>query len=149
VPIKIPPLRQRREDIPLYVEHFLQEISKRLNMPMRKMSEDALEIMMNYPWPGNVRELTNVLEQSLLNAMQNELIVPENLPPSVSEKIDLIMENKFGLKGILEEAEKQVIKRALDFTRGNKRRAAKLMEIQRCSLYQKLKKYGMAEYYKG
>ena len=149
VPIKIPPLRQRREDIPLYVEHFLQEISKRLKMPMRKMSEDALEIMMNYPWPGNVRELTNVLEQSLLNAMQNELIVPENLPPSVSEKIDLIMENKFGLKGILEEAEKQVIKRALDFTRGNKRRAAKLMEIQRCSLYQKLKKYGMAEYYKG
>ena len=148
VPIKIPPLRQRREDIPLYVEHFLQEISKRLNMPMRKMSEDALEIMMNYPWPGNVRELTNVLEQSLLNAMQNELIVPENLPPSVSEKIDLIMENKFGLKGILEEAEKQVIKRALDFTRGNKRRAAKLMEIQRCSLYQKLKKYKMGELYK-
>ena len=80
--------------------------------------------------------------------MQNELIVPENLPPSVSEKIDLIMENKFGLKGILEEAEKQVIKRALDFTRGNKRRAAKLMEIQRCSLYQKLKKYKMGELYK-
>ena len=148
VPIKIPPLRQRREDIPLYVGHFMKEIGKRLDMDVRKMSDEALQIMLNYSWPGNVRELTNVLEQSLLNGMQNGIILTENLPPSVFEKNNDIMENNLSLRGILEETERQVIKRALNFTRGNKRKAARLLEIQRCSLYQKLKKYRIEELYK-
>lgn len=148
VPIKIPPLRQRREDTPLYVGHFLKEISKRLDIDVRKMSDDALQIMMNYSWPGNVRELTNVLEQSLLNAVQNGIILAENLPPFIFEKDNQIAENNFSLKGILTQTEKQIIKKALNSTSGNKRKAAKLLEIPRCSLYQKLKKYHIQEPYK-
>jgi transcriptional regulator with PAS, ATPase and Fis domain len=143
IPIKIPSLRERKEDIPLYVDHFLKEISKRIEMDVRRVSDEALQIMMNYSWPGNVRELTNALEQSLMNVLQNGIILPENLPPFVFEKDNHIVENNFSLKGILEQTEKQIIKKALNFTSGNKRKAAKLLEIQRCSLYQKLRKYNI------
>jgi len=143
VPIKIPPLRERKEDIPFYIGHFLKEINKRLQTDVRRMSDEALQIMMSYPWPGNVRELTNVLEQCLLNATESCIILPENLPPSVFEKGNHILGNNFSLRGILEETEKQIIRKTLNFTRGNKRKAAKLLEIQRCSLYQKLRKYNI------
>lgn len=148
VPVMIPPLRERKEDIPFYVDHFLKEINKRLEMDVRRVSDEALQIMMNYSWPGNVRELTNVLEQSLLNATQNGIILPENLPSFVFEKDDHFAENNSNLKGILEETERQIIRKTLNFTRGNKRKAAKLLEIQRCSLYQKLKKYRIEELYR-
>ena len=141
VPIRIPPLRERKEDIPLYIDHFLKEISKRIEIDVRRMSDEALQIMMNYSWPGNVRELTNVLEQSLMNAVQNGIILPENLPPFIFEKDNHFAENTFSLKSILELSEKQIIKKVLKLTGGNKRKAAKLLEIQRCSLYKKLKKY--------
>lgn len=148
VPVKIPSLKERKEDIPFYVDHFLKEISKRLQTDVRRMSDEALRIMMNYSWPGNVRELTNVLEQCLLNAGESRIILPENLPPSVLEKGSAILGDIFSLKVILEETEKQIIRKTLNFTRGNKRRASKLLEIQRCSLYQKLKKYKIEELYK-
>ncbi len=141
VPIKIPSLRERKEDIPLYIDHFLKKISERLELDVRRVSDEALRIMMNYSWPGNIRELTNVLEQSLMNAVENGVVLPENLPSFVFEKNDQIAENDFSLKSILEQTEKQIIKKALYFTSGNKRKAAKLLEIQRCSLYQKLKRY--------
>ena len=141
VPIKIPSLRDRREDIPLYIKHFLSEMKRRLQTQVMGISDEALRIMMNYRWPGNVRELANILEQSVLNATQGQFIQPENLPPFILEKDCQLDEEDFSLKGLLREAESQIIKRALNFTHGNKRKAAKLLEIQRCVLYQKLKKY--------
>ena len=148
VPIKIPSLRERKEDIPSYVDHFLKEINKRLQTDVTRMSDEALRIIMNYSWPGNVRELTNVLEQCLLNVGESRIILPENLPSSVSEKGSTRLGNSFSLKGILEETEKQAIRKTLNFTRGNKRKASQLLEIQRCSLYQKLRKYKIEELYK-
>jgi transcriptional regulator with PAS, ATPase and Fis domain len=143
VPIKIPALRERKEDIPFYVAHFLKEITKRLQKGETRMSDEALQLMMNYSWPGNVRELTNVLEQCILNAGENRIMLPENLPHSIFGKSNHILENNFSLKGIIEETERQVIRKTLNLTRGNKRKAAKILEIQRCSLYQKLKKYNI------
>ncbi len=141
--IKIPPLRERKEDIPLYAQHFLREINKSLLAGVYEISDEALKIMMNYSWPGNVRELTNVLEQSVLNVPNGHVILPENLPPYISERDYAHSENicNFGLKSILEKTERQVIENALKFTRDNKTKVAKLMGIQRSSLYQKLKKY--------
>lgn len=147
VPIKIPSLRERKEDIPLYVNHFLEEIGRRVQTEPIRMSDEALQIMVDYSWPGNVRELTNVLEQSVLNVTQGRIILPENLPPFVSQNGNYIIGNNFSLRGILEETEGQVIKKTLIFARGNKRKAAKLLEVQRCTLYQKLKKYKIGEPY--
>jgi len=125
----------------LYINHFLSEIKRRLQTQVKGISDEALRIMMNYRWPGDVRELANILEQSVLNATQSHFIQPENLPPFIVEKDYQIGEEEFTLKSLLREAERQIIKRALNFTHGNKRKAAKLLEIQRCVLYQKLKRY--------
>ncbi len=141
VPIRIPPLRERMEDIPLYVDHFLKEINKRFQTNIIKISDEVLQIMMNYSWPGNIRELTNVLEQTVLNVTQGHVILPEHLPYYIFENGHSNDETSLSLRGVLEEVERQTIQRALNFTRGNKRKAAKLLGIQRCSLYKKLKKY--------
>ncbi len=141
VPIKIPPLRERNEDIPLFVDYFLKEINKTLKTSVSDISDEGLQIMMDYGWPGNVRELANVLEQSILSVPQGHIIKTENLPSFIFEKDYHINEDDFGLKSILRETERQAIKKVLSFTGGNKRKAASLLGIQRCVLYQKLKKY--------
>jgi len=142
ISIKIPSLRERREDIPIYIDHFLKEINKRLGINIKGISEEALEIMMNYTWPGNVRELANVLEQSAMNGINCQKILIENLPDYILKNTNVFIPRKINnLKKILEDAEKEAIKKALNLTLGNKRKAAKILEIHRCSLYQKLKKY--------
>lgn len=141
LPIRIPPLRERKEDILYYIDYFLKQLNKRLETKIDSISDDALKIMINYDWPGNVRELTNVLEQSILNVTNGNMIFPDNLPSNILEKSYQIFDDKFNLKSILDKIEKETIKKALSFTNGNKRQASKLMDIQRCVLYQKLKKH--------
>lgn len=143
VSIKIPPLRERKEDIPFYTEHFLREINKSLSLGVFDVSDETLTIMMNYDWPGNVRELANLLEQSVLNVSKGHVIQPENLPQYIFETDNYHIEktSNFILKSILEKTEREVIQKALKFTKGNKRKVAQLTGIQRSSLYQKLKKY--------
>jgi transcriptional regulator with PAS, ATPase and Fis domain len=143
LPIKVPPLRERLEDIGLLINHFLDKISRTLGTSIPPISDEALEILTNYKWPGNIRELTNVLEQSVLNILlqQTKVIQTENLPSYVLEKRYPINEYESSLRSIVRDAEKQAIKRALLVTKGNKRRAARLLGIQRCVLYQKLNKY--------
>ena len=145
VPIKIPPLRERSEDIALFIRYFLEKINRRLNTNISRISDEAFNIMTNYKWPGNVRELANVLEQSILNVRQGDAIQPENLPSFIFEKSYSVNENDSSLKNVLLDAERQAVERALAITSGNKRRAAKLLGIQRCVLYQKLKKHRLCE----
>ena len=98
--------------------------------------------MMNYEWPGNIRELTNVLEQSVLSLQEGHTVIQsENLPSFVLGKNYALHGDVCPLRNTLQDAERQAIKRALNVTGGNKRKAAKLLGIQRCVLYQKLKKY--------
>ena len=147
VPIRIPPLRERKEDIPYYIDYFLKQINKRLETKIDSICDDVLQIMINYDWPGNIRELTNVLEQYVLNATDGNMLLRENLPSNILEDSHKAPGSIFNLKNIVEEIEKETIKKALRITKGNKRRASKLMNIQRCVLYQKLKKYKMGESY--
>jgi transcriptional regulator with PAS, ATPase and Fis domain len=84
--INIPPLRERKEDIPLYISYYLKRINRSFGTNIKAVSDDALQRMMNYNWPGNVRELVNALEQSVLNVAEGHVILLENLPPFLASK---------------------------------------------------------------
>jgi transcriptional regulator with PAS, ATPase and Fis domain len=141
IPIEIPPLRERKEDIPLYIDHFLKKINISFGSNARGISDDGLKIIMNYHWPGNLRELMNVLEQSILNMAGGDIILPMNLPQILFEKNYNVNVNNFSLKNIVERSEIETIRKVLNSVEGNKRKAAKLLNIQRSVLYQKLKRY--------
>lgn len=137
--IKIPPLRERKDDIPILSKHLVQKISRRENIRVDKISDDTLEYLKRHNWPGNVRELENILERAI-NFLDKDIIIkPEHLPP----KITGITKNKKvrSLKTTLEEIERQAIIDTLIFSNGNKTKAANILDISRTSLYEKIKKY--------
>lgn len=137
--IKIPPLRERKDDIPILSKHLVQKISRRENIRVDKISDDTLEYLKRHNWLGNVRELENILERAI-NFLDKDIIIkPEHLPP----KITGITKNKKvrSLKTTLEEIERQAIIDTLIFSNGNKTKAANILDISRTSLYEKIKKY--------
>ena len=139
--IYLPPLRERKEDIPTYVNHYLAEINKSLKSQVSGLSDESLKIIMNYRWPGNVRELINVLKQSTFNVIRGDKILPENLPEFLLKKGFGFDESNFCLRNVIEKVESEAIRKVLNLTKGNKRKAAELLGIQRSILYQKLNKY--------
>lgn len=141
VPIHIPPLRERREDIPTIVKSRLPLINKKINATIRSIAPDALVLLSAYNWPGNVRELFNVLEQGVLNAYPATEISPKNLPGFLEQGAPdqpTAWEAGMSMNSTVAEAERKAIMQALDATEGNKRRAAKLLGISRQGLYQKI-----------
>jgi DNA-binding NtrC family response regulator len=133
--ITVPPLRERREDIELLAEHFLTRFSQSMNKPVTGLSKEALELLRAYDWPGNVRELQNAMERAVLVAKTRE-IQPADLPLQLNgAKPQLVGKS-------LSEIEKQHIKNVLDESGWNIYRAARLLEIDRVTLYNKIKKYG-------
>ncbi|SFN09999.1 two-component system, NtrC family, response regulator [Thermodesulforhabdus norvegica] len=136
--IHIPPLRERREDIPLLVEHFLT----RLSPPgtRYRITDDVLGYLINYNWPGNVRELRNVIERAIILA-ENELLTPKTLPMEITSGQPASHLPMSSLK--LSEMEKYLIQKALSIHRGNKRKAAQSLGISRKTLYRKMKTYGL------
>ena len=141
VSIKIPPLRERKEDIPILSKYLIEKISKGENIKVDKISDNTLEYLKKYDWPGNVRELENILERAI-NFLEKETIINLNHLP---HKITGIMGNKQirNLKSIVEEVEKQTIIDSLIITNGNKTNAANILDISRTSLYEKITKYGI------
>jgi len=142
IPIKIPPLRHRIEDIPVIANHFCDQESKNLGHSV-SLSEDALESLLHYSWPGNIRELMNVISCAALIS-DDGLITCDDLPPIISELEhetlddgETIGKNK-SLKKYLREKEKTFINAILKKTNGNRVKAAKILGISRASLYRKL-----------
>ena len=139
IEIRLPPLRERKEDIPLLVEAFLRKCAEASHKELRGMTESALALLMDYPWPGNVRELENVIERAVTLA-RGEKIVPEDLPPNIQgargerKVINEAVERILPLK----EVEKEYILRILETTGGNKYQAAQALGIDRKTLYRKL-----------
>ena len=133
--ITIPPLRERREDIPLLADHFLRRFSRSMNRTVAKISTEAQKLITDYQWPGNVRELQNALERAVLVCKTNQ-IEPEDLPLNIHH------ENDEAAGHSLAEIERQHIKRTLEETGWNIYRAARLLEIDRVTLYNRIKKYG-------
>lgn len=141
VTLRIPPLRGRKEDIPILSKYLIDKISKKNNIKVDGISEDALEYLKKYDWPGNVRELENIIERAV-NVLDGETIITSKHLPS---KIRGIMKNKVvrELKEVIEEAERQAIIDSLIICKGNRTLAAETLGISRTSLYEKMAKYNI------
>jgi two-component system, NtrC family, response regulator HydG len=146
VPCHVPPLRERREDIPLLVSHFIEKLGPRTNPEIKGMDDAALARLCAYHWPGNVRELENAVEQSLVFASGDTLGVgalPAFLREGTSESTLAVPSGNMSLPEILEDLERQLIQRAYDKTGGVKTETARLLGIKTSALYYKLEKYGI------
>lgn len=133
--ITIPPLRERREDISLLADHFLKKFARSMNRLVTTISAEAEEVLTNYAWPGNVRELQNAIERAVL-VCRTTKISPEDLPLNINH------ENGGAAGRSLADIERQHIKRTLEETGWNIYRAARLLQIDRVTLYNRIKKYG-------
>ncbi len=148
VPIYLPPLRERKEDIPLLLEHFFRKTAGELHRPAPDVCEEALEALFNYGYPGNIRELANIVERLFVMCPPGPVSL-EDLPPEVRETAgfsnraaDLLKELPEG--GIpLQVVEKQLILKTLERTSGNKCDAARMLGITRRLLYLRLAQYGL------
>jgi two-component system response regulator AtoC len=144
--IAVPPLRERAEDIPLLIEHFLERNNIRLNTQIRGIDVKARRLLMNYQWPGNVRELENLIERAMVLA-ETDLIMPEDLPERLrgtSNPVAFILgSGELSIKKSARVIEETLIRRALEKTSGNRTAAAKLLEISHRALLYKIKDYGV------
>ena len=160
VPISLPPLRDRREDIPLLVHHFIGKYDQRLGKRVERVDEEAMQMLLAYSWPGNIRELENLMERSVLFA-DGPVILGSSLPDALRERssgatVPIAAVGPLGaiaapsgasMKEIVRHAqaelEKELISRALEETGGNVTRAAKRLQISRKSLQVKMKELGL------
>ena len=139
VEIKIPPLRNRTEDIPLLVDHFIQMYCKKYNKPVKKINSDALDKLYKYHWPGNIRELQHTIERIVIMNEFDEINADDFYFPSNENK-----DHKLTLDNYhLEDAEKMLIIKAVSKHAGNLTKAAKELGLTRASLYRRLEKYGL------
>ncbi len=141
VPIHLPPLRKRKDDIPLLIDHFLDKFCKKINKPVPEISPEAMEILKEYAWPGNVRELEHIMERILI-LEDSEVICARDLPSFISQRLgefQMFSEEPSSL----EELETKYIRFVLRKTKGKKTKAAKILGINRKTLGLKIKKYGI------
>jgi two-component system response regulator HydG len=147
VTLKVPPLRERREDIPLLAQHFLSTFSEKNHKQIKGVTPQAMDRFLKYPWPGNVRELMNAVERAVVLS-RSDYLDEEDLPLSIRENEQSEDQSVFLKDGVsadlpLEDVEKATILRTLESTMGNKSEAARRLGITRKTLHKKLKKYGM------
>ena len=144
-PLVIPPLREHREDIPLLVAHFLQDYAERANESVRGISPAALQTLLAYDWPGNVRELRNAIERALLLETTDRLQV-SNLPPQLAAVVPSPTDPGGPAHPLsLQEAERRAVVHALEASDWNITKAAQMLNINRVTLYRKLRKYDLVE----
>jgi DNA-binding NtrC family response regulator len=148
VSLNLPPLRNRKEDIPLLMSHFLNKFNEKFNISVSGFSPGIVQIMKNYDWPGNVRELENVIERALATCKSNEIGI-EDLPLDLfvgNEKlVDFVQEKDFDLFSSVEKFEQQIILTVLEKTKWNQAKASEILCIHRNTLLKKIKKFGLRE----
>ncbi|MFQ5601081.1 MAG: sigma-54 interaction domain-containing protein [Candidatus Krumholzibacteriia bacterium] len=147
--LNLPPLRERREDIPLFVEHFIDLFNERYPREVKGIEESAIQVLQSYDWPGNIRELMNAIEVAFAYGRTDRIML-DDLPSEISGRQQAVpRENGDAVFDALspiptfEESERMLLERALDATNGNKLRAAKMLGISRKQLYAKIKKYAI------
>jgi len=147
VPIHLVPLRQRREEIPLLVHHFVDQYNKKLRLNIEGVDADAMRLLLNYPWPGNVRELENTIERAMVLA-DGRRLGEDDLPPHVRTPISAmdspeLGEDELSVKKHGSALERRLIQKALERTGGNRTRAADLLELSSRALLYKIREYGL------
>jgi DNA-binding NtrC family response regulator len=138
IPILIPPLRQRREDVPLLVENFVERLAVEMKKRIDGVSPDAMAALMSHDWPGNVRELRNVLERGAVVATGAVIQLTDLGMPARGDAAP-----KAGTMASLEEVEKRHVAAVLAHTGGNVSQSARILGIDRVTLYNKMRKYGI------
>jgi transcriptional regulator with PAS, ATPase and Fis domain len=145
IPVNLPTLRDRREDVPILVEHFIHSFNKEFKKETRALTDEAMNRLMSYPWPGNVRELRNVVERAMILENKRTLDV-EDLPSEIvshrgntprGESPFRLAEGGYPLESMVRE----MVRQALEKTHGNQSAAARLLHISRDALRYKMKKY--------
>ena len=150
IPIKLPPLREHREDIPLLVSHFISKFNREFKRKVRGISPKAKQLLMNYSWPGNVRELKNMIERAII-LESDDMILPEHLPAELRNgsrqgRDPREFDIKMPREGIsLEKLEENLLRQALAMTGDNQSKAAELLGLGRDALRYRMKKVGMLE----
>jgi DNA-binding NtrC family response regulator len=148
IPVRVPPLRERRADIPLLAQHFLDRLVKEIVPPRSRvtLAQDAQQALMAFSWPGNVRQLENVMERALALSPGRTQITVADLPEEITARVVpraeeiTIPDNGLELDELVTRFEHTLIRRALERTHGNKRQAADLLHIKRTTLIEKLKR---------
>ncbi|MFN0063582.1 MAG: sigma-54-dependent transcriptional regulator [Myxococcaceae bacterium] len=149
VPLHLPPLRERPDDIPLLAQHFIAKHARRMGRPVKRLDASASEGLLRYAWPGNVRELENAIEQALVFCESDTLLasdLPAFLTPqsALGPKGELpVPRGELPLPALLDALEKQLIEEALARAKGVKTEAARLLGVKTSALYYKLEKYGL------
>jgi transcriptional regulator with PAS, ATPase and Fis domain len=141
VEVALPPLRDRREDIPLLADHFMKRLNAKLGKEISGVSDDVLKVFMNHPWPGNIRQLEHVLEHAFILCRQNAITV-EHLPADFKDTVEarrpLLTDGRTDERGM--------ILQALEKAGGNKARTAKLLGISRRTIYRKMDEFNITDY---
>jgi len=148
LPIVVPPLRDRRDDIPVLMDHFVARNNARLGTRIRGVEPEARRLLLEYAWPGNVRELENSIERAMVLA-ESEMITAHELPERIREARDPIKmqlaSGELSIKKTTRLIEEVLIRRALQKTRGNRTRAAQVLEISHRALLYKIKEFGLTD----
>ena len=147
IPIKLPALKERRSDIPHFIAHFMKCLNKSKNTEVDSISDEALDVMMGHTWPGNVRELANLMERIVVIKGKGEIDIsdlPEKMKTEASKSTILAPEltsDGLCLSTAVSEFEKRLIYQSLEKTKWVKNRAAKLLQVKRTTLAEKIKRY--------
>jgi Nif-specific regulatory protein len=145
-PLRVPPLRERRDDIPLLATHFLARTCTELGKSAAGFSQQAMELLQSYDWPGNVRELQNEVQRLVIQIEDGDFITPELLSPRIRQiegVIDRVKPTKGTLKEMMDQLERWLLIEALREHENNKTAAAKTLGITREGLHKKLRGFGL------
>jgi two-component system response regulator AtoC len=144
LPVPIPPLRERADDIPRLIDHFIQKYNASSNLHITGITPAALKTLINYRWPGNVRELENAIERSMVMTdgfKIDEQDLPESVCRKKTDNLEDTSETEYSIKKMEKMMEEKLIRKALERTRGNKSRAARILEISYPALLSKINEY--------
>ncbi len=145
--LAVPPLRERKEDIPLLGEHFVEKYAERLGRPKMIISREAMRSLLDYRWPGNIRELENTIERAMVLADGERIELdglPERLRDDTAQRALPLLGDDLSIKKASRAIERELIRRSLEKTGGNRTKAAELLEISHRALLYKIKEYGLA-----
>jgi len=152
IPIDLPPLRERREDVPLLVQRFIEHFCETHKLELKTLSPQVMKALMSFEWPGNVRQLENIVERMVALTGKRTAILPTDLPTEIQNRDSLnfvplieIPEEGINFQNVVTDMERELILQSLRKTNGNKKLAAKLLNLKRTTLIEKIKRIGLSE----